>query len=99
MKESCHSKVGIFGSVSQGLLAALGTYAAAVIFELLMHLCVPIWDSGRKNTGRRNADMTVSIGKQLLINVLSGCHPLRCWSKVFAKLEIKKCSPLQPRLC
>ena len=48
MKESCHSKVRIFASVSQALLAVLDTYAAAVIFELLMHLCVTTQDSGRK---------------------------------------------------
>lgn len=48
MKESCHSKVRILASVSQAFLAVLDAYAAAVIFELLIHLCVTTHDSGRK---------------------------------------------------
>lgn len=49
MKESCHSKVRIFASASQALLALLDTYAAAVIAELLMHLSVTAQDSGREH--------------------------------------------------
>lgn len=39
MKESCHSKVRVFASASQALLAVSETYRATVISEVLVHLC------------------------------------------------------------